>query len=161
MTNEQAKEARDYAWRYFDLHAKQRMSVFNFFLVLAGLLAASYVNSFTGAPPNHALSTILATMLSLISLIFWRLDRRTAYLIKNAEAALAHAEEVLSGPDSEPTVDQLIRFEAKRTRELTRSWFSTHMTYSTCFRSVFFIFGFGGVVGVAVSITIYFGCYPL
>jgi hypothetical protein len=31
------KEMMDHAWRYFELHASQRMSLFNFFLVLAAL----------------------------------------------------------------------------------------------------------------------------
>src|SRR5580704_16155126 len=30
----------EHAWRYFALHANQRMSLFNFFLVLAGLISA-------------------------------------------------------------------------------------------------------------------------
>src|SRR4051812_49073283 len=29
----------DYAWKWFDLHAKQRMTLFNYFLIVAGILA--------------------------------------------------------------------------------------------------------------------------
>ncbi|EKB9382313.1 TPA: hypothetical protein ACID37_006234 [Pseudomonas aeruginosa] len=30
----------EHAWKYFELHAQQRMTVFNFFLAIAGLVAA-------------------------------------------------------------------------------------------------------------------------
>jgi hypothetical protein len=30
----------EYVWRYFELHAQQRMTVFNFYIAITGLLAA-------------------------------------------------------------------------------------------------------------------------
>ena len=32
----------DYAWRWFSLHAKQRVAMFNYFLVASGILANAY-----------------------------------------------------------------------------------------------------------------------
>ena len=32
----------DYAWRWFSLHAKQRVTMFNYFLVASGILANAY-----------------------------------------------------------------------------------------------------------------------
>lgn len=32
--------AREHAWKYVEIHAGQRMSIFNFFLVLSGLVLA-------------------------------------------------------------------------------------------------------------------------
>lgn len=147
MTETRAKELREYAWKYFDLHANQRMSVFNFFLILAGLLAASYVNSLTAEVPNYGVCAIVANMLLCVAFIFWRLDQRTAFLIKNAEKALMEAEKAISSEVREPGVDQLFRYEDGRTKELTKHWWSNHLTYGACLRGVFFGFGLAGVLG--------------
>ena len=42
MTPEELRDARSYAWDYFALHADQRMKLFNFFLVLAGLILGAF-----------------------------------------------------------------------------------------------------------------------
>ena len=36
------KDQLDYAWKWFAHHAQQRISMFNFFLVGIGILAAAY-----------------------------------------------------------------------------------------------------------------------
>jgi hypothetical protein len=52
------KEQRDYAWSYFQLHANQRMTSFNFFVVIAALLttglARSLENDFGCVPWDQA-----------------------------------------------------------------------------------------------------------
>jgi len=35
--HEPSRDMLDYAWRYFSLHAGQRIAIFNFFVVLSGL----------------------------------------------------------------------------------------------------------------------------
>ena len=41
------REQREYAWNYFELHAKQRMSLFNYFVLIAALLTAGLAGSFS------------------------------------------------------------------------------------------------------------------
>src|SRR3954462_11298895 len=36
----------DYAWKWFDLHAKQRMTLFNYFLIIAGIFANATLLTF-------------------------------------------------------------------------------------------------------------------
>ncbi|GAI69928.1 unnamed protein product, partial [marine sediment metagenome] len=31
------RDHREYAWNYFELHARQRMAVFNYFVIIAAL----------------------------------------------------------------------------------------------------------------------------
>ena len=37
---------RTHSWQYFDLHANQRMSVFNFYLIFVGLLTGGLAKVF-------------------------------------------------------------------------------------------------------------------
>jgi hypothetical protein len=47
------KEQRDYAWNYFQIHASQRMSSFNFFVVIAALLSSAMAGTFTKDCMHH------------------------------------------------------------------------------------------------------------
>lgn len=82
----------EHTWRYFELHANQRMSVFNFFVVMSGALAAGVAASLQGSPKLAGVGIVLGTLLPLVSFVFWKLDQRVSFLIKHAESALADIE---------------------------------------------------------------------
>jgi hypothetical protein len=73
--------------RYFVVHADQRMKLFNFFLILSGLILGAFPGVRAMAPQSKLVS-LLPMLLVLVSFIFWRLDERTRQLIRNAESAL-------------------------------------------------------------------------
>jgi hypothetical protein len=90
MSDTELKEsALEHAWRYFELHANQRMTVFNFFLVLAGLAAAGLAAAVQGSPRFAVLGIVWGLLLALVSFVFWKLDQRASFFIKLAEAAIA------------------------------------------------------------------------
>jgi hypothetical protein len=97
MTAEEVKEARSYAWNYFALHADQRMKLFNFFLVLSGLILGAFP-AVRNMAPGLKVVALLPSFLVLSAFIFWRLDERTRRLVKNAEAALKFLDERWSAP---------------------------------------------------------------
>jgi len=113
---------REYAWNYFQLHAGQRMASFNFFVVIAALLAVALA----GALKKDSESTIvgIAVGLSLmgVSFVFWKLDQRVRYLIKHAEAALKTLEDGWQeeGGDTLSRI-MLFRAEEKKTSELKQN----------------------------------------
>lgn len=90
-------KAMDHAWRYFALHAQQRMSVFNFFVVLSGILSTGIAASFQNGKPTLVTAT-LGALLTVFAFVFQRLDRRGAQFVKLAEDALV-AGEVCCMPD--------------------------------------------------------------
>ena len=87
-----ADKALDHAWRYFALHAQQRISVFNFFIVLSGIVATGIGAGFQAGKPMAPVVAILGALLTLFSFVFYRLDRRGSELVKLAEAALILGE---------------------------------------------------------------------
>lgn len=92
-SNASLKEQRDYAWSYFQLHANQRISSFNFFVVIAALLTTGLAGTLKSDFEHHYMGVALALSLLVISFIFWKMDQRVRYLIKHAEEALKAIEE--------------------------------------------------------------------
>jgi hypothetical protein len=81
----------EYAWRYFQHYAGQRVSIFNFFMIFAGASGTVY---FTLLSSTHWVMAILQPFLaSILSLFFLCLDRRMEELIHIAEDVLRLLEE--------------------------------------------------------------------
>jgi hypothetical protein len=81
----------DYAWKWFNFHADQRTKVFNFMLIVVGILAAGIINSLDKHLPNTVYALLCFTGGSL-ALIFWLLDWRNRYLLWLAEDVLRYLE---------------------------------------------------------------------
>ena len=67
---------RQQAWDYFALHAQQRLTTVNFYLVVATTLTAAAVASFQEDFGFPGLRLPAGLLLALLSFAFWRLDLR-------------------------------------------------------------------------------------
>jgi hypothetical protein len=144
MTPETRKIFRDYAWAYFTLHAGQRLQSFNFFLVAAGLLTAGITGLLKEGGPAHGIAALLGGALSILSVVFWKLEQRTKYLVKNAEAALKHLdsqEDDLADEKGAPHVLKLFDHDDHVVKE--RLW---HLSYTNCLGLVYLIFFLLGII---------------
>ena len=132
-----------HAWRYFELHAHQRMSVFNFFVALSGAVSAGLAAIVQGSAQVSFLGIVLGILLIMVSFVFWKPDQRTSFLIKHAEAALSVLERAL--PDERA---RLFLYEPFKTdAAASGNWWSRYWTYGESFRIVFLsigLIGFGG-----------------
>jgi hypothetical protein len=81
----------DYAWKFFSFHALQRTQMFNFMLVLVGILAAGLTGSVDKGLVEPAI--VICAVGILVALIFLKLDRRNRDLVRMAEAVLIYLEE--------------------------------------------------------------------
>lgn len=79
------ENASAHAWKYFEIHAGQRLSMFNFFTVFAGLISAGLGATLQGADTVAYFGIFLGMLLVLISFVFWKIDERAAVLVKHAE----------------------------------------------------------------------------
>ena len=80
----------EYAWRWFDLHAKQRVSMFNFFLLSVGALATAY--GLLLREQLYVVAAVAAFMGVFVSLVSCMLDVRNRELVKMGEEALKEVE---------------------------------------------------------------------
>jgi hypothetical protein len=137
-------DLQEQAWKYFDLHASQRLTIFNFYIALCSAIAAGLVATFHKEFIYPNLRILLGFLLVLFSFVFWKLDDRAKLLIKNAEAALKFFEEQDA---REVSVAHVFRREEILTADAKSS--RLHLSYSLCFSLVFASFallGFGTLV---------------
>ena len=141
------KEQREYAWNYFQLHAGQRMSTFNFFIVISSLLATALVKSISALNSDSLTNLFIGLAISiglcLAAFVFWKLDGRVSYLIKHAEAALKEIETESRKSENilSPAIDLFSSEESKTDRiQKFPAILFCHLTYSKCFMLVYLFF---------------------
>jgi hypothetical protein len=135
----------DHAWRCFALHAQQRISVFNFFIVLSGILATGIGAGFQVGKSMAPVVAILGALLALFSFVFYRLDGRGSELVKLAEAAL------ISGENScMPKFARIVVEDAKGRASPVSS--SNTWSFGRSFRLIFWVMGIAGTVASACSL---------
>lgn len=140
------KDRLEHAWRYFQLHASQRITVFNFFVATSGLLVAALVFALRGGAATSPLSIAAGLGLSSLSFVFWKLDGRVSDMIKVSEAVIMQVEE--------KCIDEASHRVMCEEREFSKGtkfrWFGK-WTYGQAFRRIFFVLGAAGVLGAAVG----------
>lgn len=108
--------ALEYGFKWFEFHAQQRISTFNFYLiVLSGLVAAA---SFSIKEKIWVGSIVTSLMMLGASILFWQLDVRNRQLIDIGEAILSDSWQKtgLSGelnPAALSKAKQLVGFRYK------------------------------------------------
>ena len=147
-----------YSWSYFHVHSAQRISVFNFFVVLAGLMIGGLFSTFHQDFRMPVFGIVLGLGLIFLSFIFWKLDERVKFLIKNVEASLTELESHFptAGGANKPHVTQLITCELTKTQELRNSqmrWAPTSQySYAQSFKLLFVVVGLVGAFGFINSV---------
>ncbi|WP_095974853.1 hypothetical protein [Pseudomonas ogarae] len=152
--NDNAKLERslDHAWRYFELHAQQRMTVFNFFLAISGLVATGIGIGLQQGTKFSFLVSLLGIFLSLISFLFWMLDRRVSLMIKTSERALIAIEKNATTPEGSIFSSDHAQ---NKSAGLLSIW-----TYGRCFRISFLAVGLMGIVLATLPYFINISCKP-
>ncbi|MBS4050752.1 MAG: hypothetical protein KGZ69_06075 [Methylomonas sp.] len=82
--------AFEYSWKYFQLHADQRLKALQFYVAISGVTIAGLATSFSGATYLTTLAVSVVGM--VVTIVFFRIDRRTAQLIKVGENGLCAIE---------------------------------------------------------------------
>ena len=150
--DDEHQQMRTHVWQYFTVHAGQRMSMLNLFMLLTGLIAAGLGACVQGQGTLRLLGGILGLFLALTAFLFWKLDARTAFLVKHAEEAMVRLEARF--PTAKLRAVHVGRSEDRCQRHackaLARVW-----TYGMSLRLLFFITGFcrslcGRLVGLPI-----------
>ncbi len=149
---------RKQAWDYFATHASQRMTIFNFYIALSSVVATGYFSSFKADSNLQSARWVLAVLLCVFAFIFWRLDGRNKFLIKNAEEALKHFEQNEPGDP----VTKVFTHEVAKTNAMRRQWHGLgrflHLSYSGCFNFVYVAFALVGTYGTLRALSDLRGC---
>jgi hypothetical protein len=153
MTDGDLKQAWDYAWNYFAIHAEQRLKTFHFYLLVCAAIVAGGA-AILRDKELRSIAGFLYLFLAVLSFIFWKLDVRNRELVKNGEAAIKHLESEVEAHaiGDVPHVLRIMLREHVMT-ERRDPW-----RYSHCLNGVFLTFGtVGTVVGSRLIILAWFG----
>lgn len=136
------EKALEHAWGYFQLHASQRVTVFNYFVVFSGLLVTGMAAAVQTSSRLALVGVVLGLLLCGLSFVFFKLDQRVSFLIKNSECVIKKLE---------PSSASLFNDEVTQTANAQRQglW-----TYGRAFRTMFWTMGLIGLFGASVSAII-------
>ena len=102
------------------------MSVFNFFIVLSSIILTGLATCVVGERVFAPIGIPLGLLLTALALTFWKLDQRTSFLVKRAEAVLETVE-----ANHFPEFARIIGSEPTEFQELNSKfgWFRRRWTY--------------------------------
>ena len=135
------RDALDHAWRWFELHARQRLQLVNFFLLSAAFLSSGYAVTLADYP---RVSAVLALIGLAMAVFFWLVERRVRALLKAGERAMAKSEQ------------RLARATGIKEIRLVRSVENANTSfpkYSTTITGVYLIFGAAFLSGIVFAVT--------
>jgi hypothetical protein len=93
MTEKQVELRLRYAWDWFSYHARQRLTAFNFFLIVMGAVVVGYTQAIESHLP--ALGVSLGVLGAFVALAFWAMDIRNEELVNCGRVALDEVEQEL------------------------------------------------------------------
>lgn len=143
--NDDEVRGLDHAWRYFALHAEQRMTVFNFFVASAGLALTGMAWTLADGSRRWPLGVAAGLGAAALSFVFWRLDQRGAQLVKAAEDALAISEAKL------PSACAVVTAERALASNAGWSHLSSPWTFGRSFRLLFSVVALLGILGAGAT----------
>lgn len=155
MSIDQAEPGANHAWRYFEFHAAQRITVFNYYVAASGLLATGIAIVLLGDPQFSYLGIVAGLLLLALSFLFWKFDQRVSGMIKLSEIALERYEEAaLEGCERIFCTDrQIVENSSRSYFRLKGLW-----TYGMAFRLIFLLIGSTGMLGAALAAKRYLAC---
>lgn len=88
--------ALDHSWKWFELHAKQRLQFVNNYILAAALLAAAITQALTAREPLYAASAVVSGAGVVITGLFFFVERRVRGLIHEGEVALSPLQKAIN-----------------------------------------------------------------
>jgi len=146
---DELKDQREYAWKYFALHAEQRLKTFHFFIILSAILSGAIFTIMKDVS-NIVYAIPMCYLISFLAFIFWKLDQRNKELIKHSENVLKSIETCFELQCD--NIPNLFKDEGKKNNK--NKFFipliNSRWSYSNCFNWIFFIFGISGFISASL-----------
>jgi hypothetical protein len=122
---------KEYAWKYFQLNAEQRMKAFNFSLILVGVSIGALANLLRFK--NYEFAIVIGAFLFVASIIFLMIDLRSRQLLRYGIEALKSLEKQDSAT---PEIIDVFTQEEKYKKE---HWFWGRVLSYTFAINIFYI----------------------
>lgn len=123
------------AWTHFDMVAKQRISTFNLYLIILGVMVTASV-AFTKGVHARSAILLLSSCSILVPLSFLLIDFRLCRLLRNLKKPLFELETRMDWPSV------FMPFHVDASEQKT--FWHRVSSYTFVFRGIFLIHGLGG-----------------
>jgi len=143
-----------YVLDYFIAHSSQRLTTFNFYLLILSFLSTAFGYSFRYSPlVSDCIKVVTSLLLLMLSITFYFLDKRCKLMIKYSEGILRNIEPlILTNTDCKEPI-HIFNYEEMMTTSLKDNnksislckFFKKNYSYSDCF---LFVFSAGGLLGL-------------
>ena len=144
--NISSDQAVEHAWKYFELHSNQRITLFNYFLFIMAGLGAAVGIVLQASNKFSYVGVFISIFIIIVSIVFWKLDQRTSFLIKQSEQVFKKLER-----NSSIDIGIFCNEDANLERANKDKIFTSKIvTYGFLFRSTFLIIGLVGVTGIII-----------
>jgi hypothetical protein len=152
MKKEIVLKYRELHWSYFSLHAEQRLKTFHFYLIVAAILIGAFIN-IINEEKDLKFAFILPFILAFISFIFYKIDQRARFMLKNSQDAIRHLDsKLISNDEDKPSRINIFEYDAHIQSDKKRG-----MNYSKSFGSIFMTFGVLSIVAGCSYLIIWVG----
>jgi hypothetical protein len=139
----------DYAWKWFQMHAVQRTTMFNYFLIITGVLATAYIGLLKEG--YGFLAALLGILGCVTSLGFYCLDCRNRELVRFGEDALRQLEREYLFNEGAPLAETAMILVRDAREEEDRSPFgAVFLKHKTWIRAIEIVVG---VLFVALTVV--------
>jgi hypothetical protein len=150
-----AQDILDISWKYFQQHAQQRISYFNFFVLFAIFMTTGILTTFQEKYSLHFVGTGIGVLQAIISIIFLKIDSRNKFLTSLSENAIKEIEKKykIKGINSETI--KIFTSEDNYTRNLKNNqvknfFIFRQLSHGKAYKHIywfFFVVGISGAIG--------------
>jgi len=160
------KDILDLAWKYFQQHASQRISYFNFFVLFSSFMTTGLITTFHPQFRAHAVGVAIGLMQVFLSFVFWKVDERNKFLTKIGENAIKEIEknyELEGCCQHNPHPIQMFLHEVAQTENIFENQknvplLKRQISHSKSVIMIFIVYAFVGFCGACFAIYSHF--YP-
>lgn len=154
------KDILNTSWLYFQQHAQQRISYFNFFVAFSTLLTTGMISTFQGDFKNHYIGIFLGITQAFLSVIFLKIDKRNKELTKHGENIIKKIERTYY-KDKSLRLFSIEENETEKKRNQERKkypciWCKRGMSHGKAFLHIFWAFFIIGLIGAMISLYMLF-----
>ena len=158
------KDILDLAWKYFQQHASQRISYFNFFVLFSSFMTTGLITTFHPQFRAHALGVAIGLMQVFLAFVFWKVDERNKFLTRIGENAIKEIEknyELEGCCQHNPHPIQIFLHEVAQTENVSGNqenvpFFKKQISHSKSFNMIFVVYALVGFCGAGFAVYSHF-----
>lgn len=144
--------ALEHAWKYFEIHAQQRLTMFNFFVAFSTIALAAIGAAIQAGESFAYFGVLMGLVVPAISFVFWQLDRRTAFLVKHGENIAIKLENELF--EAEHRVFNLEPESFSARRAYSNFGWRRMRSYRELFQMLYIVVAVIGLIGSGLSLRV-------